>query len=94
MPTPTGPTPRSPRRSTTKTTAAPKAAKPAPSRLADAIAPVTVIDPEHRRALIAQAAYFRAEGRNFAPGFEAQDWLSAEVEVDTMLTSGIAPTDN
>jgi Protein of unknown function (DUF2934) len=94
MPTPTGPTPRSPRRSTTKTAAAPKSSSKPRSRSTDAVAPVKVIDPEHRRALIAQAAYFRAEQRHFAPGFEEQDWLSAEVEVDTMLTQGIASTDN
>jgi len=94
MPTPTGPTPRITRRSTTKTAAAPKGTKPSRSRSAVAIAPSQVIDPEHRRALIAQAAYLRAERRGFAPGFEEQDWLSAEIEVDTMLTQGIAPIDS
>ncbi|HTT05275.1 MAG TPA: DUF2934 domain-containing protein [Steroidobacteraceae bacterium] len=47
------------------------------------------IDPERRRALIAEAAYFRAERRGFAPGHEAEDWLAAEVEVDTALTVGV-----
>lgn len=31
---------------------------------------------------IAEAAYFRAQSRNFAPGGELQDWLAAEQEVD------------
>jgi hypothetical protein len=53
-----------------------------------------VIDPEHRRALIAEAAYLRAERRNFAPGYEVDDWLSAESEVDTLLTVGVPPSDN
>ena len=34
-----------------------------------------------RRALIALAAYFRAEKRGFAPGSELQDWLEAEREI-------------
>jgi Protein of unknown function (DUF2934) len=51
----------------------------------------TLIDPEQRRALIAEAAYFRAERRGFAPGHEAEDWLAAEIEVDTALTVGVKP---
>jgi hypothetical protein len=31
--------------------------------------------------LIAEAAYFRAAARNFEPGDEVEDWLSAEREV-------------
>jgi sterol desaturase/sphingolipid hydroxylase (fatty acid hydroxylase superfamily) len=33
------------------------------------------------RAMIAEAAYFRAEKRGFVPGFELFDWLEAEREV-------------
>ena len=51
------------------------------------ISPVP-IDPEQRLAMIAQAAYFRAERRGFTPGYEAEDWLAAESEVDTALTLG------
>jgi hypothetical protein len=54
----------------------------------------TVIDPDRRRALIAQAAYFRAERRHFAPGYENEDWLAAESEVDTALTLGVASSDS
>ncbi len=50
----------------------------------------SLIDPERRRALIAEAAYFRAERRGFAPGHEAEDWLAAELEVDTGLTVGVS----
>jgi hypothetical protein len=49
---------------------------------------------EARRAMIAQAAYFHAERRGFAPGGEEQDWLKAEAEVDALLegaTHGRAP---
>jgi hypothetical protein len=34
-----------------------------------------------RQAMIADAAYFRAEKRGFAPGHEFEDWLAAEIEV-------------
>jgi hypothetical protein len=43
------------------------------------------VGPEYRAALIAEAAYFRAEKRGFAPGHEAEDWLAAESEVDAKL---------
>jgi len=41
-----------------------------------------------RHALIAEAAYFRAERRHFAPGHEFEDWLAAEVEVERALNLG------
>jgi hypothetical protein len=37
---------------------------------------------ESREARIAEAAYWRAERRGFAPGGEVDDWLSAEKEID------------
>ena len=40
------------------------------------------LDPEQRRAMIAEAAYFRAERRGFAPGYEIEDWLACEQELD------------
>ena len=59
--------------------------RPAPKTMrplrADVVA--AVIDPDHRRALIAEVAYYRAERRGFEPGHEIEDWLSAEAEVDT-----------
>ena len=42
---------------------------------------------EQRTALIAEAAFFRAEKRGFAPGHETEDWLAAEAEVDAKLMS-------
>lgn len=36
---------------------------------------------QERERFIAQAAYYRAEKRGFAPGFELQDWVEAEAEV-------------
>lgn len=38
-----------------------------------------------RQRFIAEAAYFRAEKRGFAPGFEGQDWAEAEAEIDARL---------
>ena len=35
--------------------------------------------------MIEDAAYYRAEKRNFAPGHEAEDWAAAEAEIDEML---------
>lgn len=32
-------------------------------------------------ALIAECAYYKAERRGFAPGFELDDWLAAESEI-------------
>jgi len=54
-------------------------------KLAEQAVPASFTDPEQRAALIAEAAYFRAERRNFAPGHETEDWLAAEAEVDAKL---------
>lgn len=35
-----------------------------------------------REAMIREAAYYRAEQRGFAPGYEWEDWLAAEAEVE------------
>jgi len=45
-------------------------------------------DADARRRLIAEAAYYRAAQRGFEPGGEADDWLSAEAEVDAQLCGG------
>ena len=39
-----------------------------------------------RRRMIAEAAYRRAELRGFTPGYEQQDWLEAEKEIDATAT--------
>jgi hypothetical protein len=43
---------------------------------------------EERNRLVAQAAYFRAEKRGFAPGCELQDWVEAEAEVLRLIGRG------
>ena len=39
---------------------------------------------EQRRELIAVAAYYLAERRNFEPGHETEDWLTAELQVGSL----------
>ena len=41
----------------------------------------SALSAQERERLVAQAAYFRAEKRGFAPGCELQDWVEAEAEV-------------
>jgi DnaK suppressor protein len=48
----------------------------------------TFIEPERRHAMISDAAYFLSEGRDFRPGRELDDWLTAEREIDHLLTRG------
>jgi hypothetical protein len=43
--------------------------------------------PEERRRKVAEAAYYRAERRGFAPGSEDADWLAAEDEIGRWLGS-------
>ena len=59
-------------------TAAPKASESAASK-------GTTVSEDARRAMIAQSAYLRAERRGFTPGYEEEDWLAAEAEVDALL---------
>jgi hypothetical protein len=37
--------------------------------------------------MIQMAAYFRAERRGFAPGYEVEDWMAAEAEVEAQLAA-------
>jgi hypothetical protein len=39
---------------------------------------------KEKHQLIAEAAYYRAERRNFAPGYELADWLNAEEEIEAI----------
>lgn len=59
----------------------------APTGAAGASTGITVSD-DARRAMVAQAAYLRAERRGFSPGGEVEDWLAAEAEVDALLRAG------
>ena len=44
--------------------------------------------------LVAEAAYYRAQNRNFATGQELEDWLAAEREIsDRVVCVGPLPTE-
>lgn len=45
----------------------------------------TVVSPEERQRMIAEAAYYRALQRGFSGGDAIEDWLIAEREVDERL---------
>jgi hypothetical protein len=61
--------------------AMPAAARPAPAALSAA----------QREQAVRTAAYFRAERRGFAPGYEWDDWLSAEAEVGSLPAQNGTP---
>jgi hypothetical protein len=46
---------------------------------------ITEVSNEEKYRLIAEAAYFRSEKRSFAPGYELEDWLAAETELEARL---------
>lgn len=52
-----------------------------------AVNPRPLVTPETRHAMIAEAAYLRAEKRGFTPGHELEDWCAAEREVDALLNA-------
>ena len=64
-----------------------------PSRLGTAppLPEETIASPEgtwgddERIAMIAENAYYRAQSRGFVPGYEFEDWLAAEREIDALL---------
>ena len=49
------------------------------------------VSAEERQSMIAVAAYFRAQGRNFEPGRELEDWLAAQAQIDDMLSAEAWP---
>ena len=83
--------PKSPRKTPQKATAVtPKPDTPKPESRAGAprkasmspsAASAANISSEETRRQIAEAAYFRAKERGFAPGHELEDWIEAESEV-------------
>ena len=63
-----------------------RSASPKASRAAKENSPQrAAVSTDDRRAMIAEAAYLRAERRGFVPGHETEDWLAAEAEVDALL---------
>jgi hypothetical protein len=47
--------------------------------------PAAGVNDQQRYEMIAEAAYFRAADRDFAPGHEVDDWVAAEKEIDLIL---------
>jgi len=47
-----------------------------------------LVDSLDRQQLIAMAAYYRAVRRGFEGGYEVQDWLEAEAEIDGVSQPG------
>jgi hypothetical protein len=45
-------------------------------------------NPQSVERMIAEAAYYRAKERNFAPGYEHIDWLEAEKEIKSRVRQG------
>lgn len=63
------------------------AAKPVSSKVTanKPKAPKLKVTPEQRHFMIAEAAYYRAERRGFEGGYEWQDWMDAEAEIERMI---------
>lgn len=49
------------------------------------------VSPEQRHLMIAEAAYYHAERRDFQGSDPIADWVGAEEEIDAMLRSTPAP---
>lgn len=41
-----------------------------------------LVSPALRHQMIAEAAYYLAQRRGFIPGYEEEDWLAAELQID------------
>lgn len=64
----------------------PAGGKPGPvSEMASQTAKDRVVDPQVREVMVAEAAYYCAERRGFAPGHELEDWLEAEAQIEVAL---------
>lgn len=66
----------------------PREATREPPRVAPLMmSPRIEISEDARRAMVAEAAYLRAERRGFEQGHDVEDWLAAEAEVNALLQS-------
>jgi len=66
----------------------PRAARKTPARQS-AKKKSNSLRPELREQMIAESAYYRAQGRGFMVGDDMQDWLAAEDETDRLLLNQI-----
>jgi len=69
-------------------TGKPTARKPVGTKPRTAVATASAAA---REDMVRTAAYYRAERRGFAPGYEWEDWLAAEAEVSTLAGPQAAP---
>lgn len=51
--------------------------------------PATAPGEPASKAMIEEAAYYRAEKRGFQPGNELDDWLEAEKEIDALTRAAV-----
>jgi len=61
----------------------PRKQTPAPNQPATCAGSEAPPSTDDFQAQVAEAAYFLAQQRGFAPGFEMEDWLAAEAQVRT-----------
>jgi hypothetical protein len=66
-----------------------KAAKKTARRPQGSRKKVGNVSAESRHEMIAKAAYYRAEKRNFQNGDPVADWLSCAKEVDALLSKAV-----
>lgn len=85
---------------TTKTTAAPKKAATTEKKVKAPAAPKKVAakktthqlpDQDLINKMVAEAAYFIAEKRQFAPGYEQADWQEAKAQILAQLKNASPP---
>lgn len=60
-----------------------------PTLPAHAEAPATEPGEQTSKAMIAEAAYYRAEKRGFVHGMALEDWLEAEKEIDALTRTAV-----
>lgn len=82
-----------PQKSTGRPKSSPtKTPRPATSRKSRAKTPRDAgVSAAQRHQMIAEAAYLRAERRGFTPADPVEDWLTAEQEIDALLSEHAAP---
>ena len=69
-----------------KETAAPKATRAKKTPVSKAPDQATI------NKMVEEAAYFLAERRSFAPGFDQQDWLEAKAQILSQLKNASPPS--
>ncbi len=75
-----------------KKTTAGAAARSAHRENPGSLKQLATVTPEQRQKMIEEAAFYKAEKRNFAPGHEQEDWTDAEREIDDLIARARAMT--